>query len=64
MSVNAIMAQTFPPGVTIRNTDVRKHEIQVFDPQARQLRLRCDTWPVYKVGTKRNDSKKFNPRIN
>ena len=23
------MAQTFPPGVTIRNTDVRKHEIQV-----------------------------------
>ena len=58
------MAQTFPPGATNRNTDVRRREIQVFDLQAQQLHLRCDTWPVYKVGTKRNDSKKLNLRIN
>ena len=58
------MAQTFPPGVTNRKTDVRRREIQVSGPQAGQLRLRCYSWQVYKVGTKGNDSKKLNPGIN
>ena len=48
MSVNAVLAQTFLPGVTNRNTGVLRHEIQVFDPQAWQSRLRRDTWQVYK----------------
>ena len=30
MSVKAVMAQTFPPGVANRNTGVSRHEIQVF----------------------------------
>ena len=33
VSVNAVMAQTFPPGVTNQNTDVSRREIQLFDPQ-------------------------------
>ena len=34
VSVNAVMAQTFPPSVTNRNTGVSRREIKVFDPQA------------------------------
>ena len=52
MSVNAVIAQTFLPGVTNRNTGVSRREIQVFDPQAWQSRLRRDTWQVYyRVGS-------------
>ena len=29
---NAVMAQTFLPGMTNRNTGMSRHEIQVFDP--------------------------------
>ena len=43
------MAQTFLPGMTNRNTGVSRREIQVFDPQAWQSRLRRDTWQVYTV---------------
>ena len=45
------MAQTFLPGVTNRNTGVSRREIQVFDPQAWQSRLRRDTWQVYFRGS-------------
>ena len=41
------MAQTFLQGVTNRNTGVSRRDIQVFDPQAWQSRLRRDTWQVY-----------------
>ena len=34
VSVNAVMAQTFVPGVTNGNTGVSRREIQVFDLQA------------------------------
>ena len=34
VSVNAVMAQTFLPGMTNCNTGVSRREIQVFDPQA------------------------------
>ena len=34
VSVNAVMAQTFPPGVINRNTGASRSEIQVFDPKA------------------------------
>ena len=33
MSVNAVMAQTFLPGETNRNTGMSRREIQVFDLQ-------------------------------
>ena len=46
MSVNAVMAQTFLPGVTNRNTGMSRREIQVFDPQVWH-----DTWQVYKLVT-------------
>ena len=45
------MAQTFLPGMTNRNTGVSRREIQVFDPQAWQSRLRRDTWQVYFRGS-------------
>ena len=46
------MAQTFPPGTTNCNTGISRREIQVFDPQAWQSRLRRDTWQVYyRVGS-------------
>ena len=41
------MAQTFPLGVRNGNTDVSRSEIAVFDPQASQSRLRCDTSQVH-----------------
>ena len=34
MSVNAVMAQTFLPGVRNLNTGVCRRELKVFDPQA------------------------------
>ena len=34
MSVKAVMAQTFLPGVTNWNTGMSRREIQVFDLQA------------------------------
>ena len=34
VSVNAVMAQTFLPGVTNWNTGMSRREIEVFDPQA------------------------------
>jgi len=37
---------------TNRNTGVSRHEIQVFDPQAWQSRLRRDTWQVYSHSNK------------
>ena len=43
MSVNAVMALTFLPGVKTWNTGVSRRNLEVFDPQAWQSRLRRDT---------------------
>ena len=51
------MAQTFLSGMTNQNTGVSRREIQVFDPQAWQSRLRRDTWQVYYLQTKSSASK-------
>ena len=48
MSVNAVMAQTFLPGVRNWNTSVSRRDIEVFDPQARKSCLH-DTWQLYDI---------------
>ena len=54
MSVNAVMAQTFPPGVTNQNTDVSRREIQLFDPQVYDGSLRKHLQPRTPSASKLN----------
>ena len=46
MSVNAVMVQTFLPGVRNWNTSVSRRDIEVFDMQARQSRLH-DSYTIF-----------------
>ena len=50
VSLNVAMAQTFLLGVRNWNTGVSRRDIEVFDQQAWQSGLRCDTWQVYAKG--------------